>query len=99
MKSLFYNLNLSQKIFFFLFIINQPLFFLYKNLWWGQNKSFVATSLDARNSTRMQVYEVGKEYSTENVITNEELTLWISISIILLFAIYLFKTRKEQLKQ
>ena len=82
------NLNITQKIFLILFLLNQPLYFLYIELWLGQTKTYVSSGRGRTNEIKGQIYE------NYNRGTDEEIFLWIGVSIILLIGVFLFKSKK-----
>ena len=88
MRKFFTDLNITQRIFLFLFLLNQPLYYLYIELWLGQLKTRIGSS---RSRTEIQ----GQIYPNYNEGTKEEIFLWIGVSIILLIGVFLFKSKNE----
>jgi hypothetical protein len=86
MRKFFTDLNITQRIFLFLFLLNQPLYYLYIELWLGQLKTRIGSS-------RIEIQ--GKIYPNYNEGTVEEIFLWIGVSIILLIGVFLFKSKNE----
>ena len=87
MKKFFTNLNIIQKIFLFLFFLNQPLYYFYGKLWLQQSRTYIG---DGRgNRIKGQVYE------NYNHFKDDEIFLWIGVSIILLIGFFLFKSKQE----
>ena len=81
----FKELNIIQKIFLFLFLLNQPLYVLYEEQWIGHS------------STSSSFTYGGKETITYNYqyLSYEEMILWVGVSIVLLFSIFIFKSKKK----
>ena len=90
MRELFTNLNITQRIFLFLFLLNQPLYYLYIELWLGQNKTQVSSNLEEE----LLGIPVGTIITNTNYVDDKEIFLWISVSIILLIGVFLFKSKK-----
>ena len=87
MRKFFTDLNITQKIFLFLFLLNQPLYYLYIELWLGQLETRIGTG-------RVRSEIKGQIYPNYNKGTEEEIFLWIGVSIILLIGVFLFKSKK-----
>tara|TARA_B110000240_G_scaffold12345_1_gene12906 strand:- start:1624 stop:1893 length:270 start_codon:yes stop_codon:yes gene_type:complete len=81
----FKELNIIQKIFLFLFLLNQPLYVLYKEQWIGHSsKSSEITIGGTRNPQLLPQY-----------LSDEEMILWVGVSIVLLFSIFIFKSKRK----
>ena len=89
MKKFFTNLNIIQKIFLFLFFLNQPLYYFYGELWLGQSKTFIGSGRRGTNTIKGEVYE------NTNWFNEDEVVLWIGVSIILFIGFFLFKSKQE----
>ena len=89
MKKFFTNLNIIQKIFLFLCFLNQPLYYLYGELWLGQSKTRIGSGDRGTDTIKGEVYE------NYNHFNEEEEFLWIGISIILLIGFFLFKSKQK----
>jgi|TARA_B110000003_G_C16571540_1_gene504481 hypothetical protein len=89
MKKFFTKLNITQKIFLFLFFLNQPLYYFYGKLWLDQSKTRIGSGGRRSNEIKGEVYE------NYNQFKDEEIFLWIGVSIILLIGFFLFKSNQE----
>ena len=87
MKKFFTKLNITQKIFLFLCFLNQPLYYFYGELWLGETKTRVG-------SGRGNTIE-GEVYENYNYVNDDEVFLWIGVSIVLLIGFFLFKSNQE----
>ena len=71
----FKELNIIQKIFLFLFLLNQPLYVLYEEQWIGHSSASIT-------------------YKSQ-YLSDEEMILWVGVSIVLLFSIFIFKSKRK----
>jgi xanthosine utilization system XapX-like protein len=88
------KLNIYQKTFLFGTILNLALHPVYGSLWLGQSKTYTTGGYRSRRSR--DGYDAPVEvHHTINKYTDEELFLWIGITIVFLIGIFLFKTREK----
>ena len=88
MKKLLIDLNITQKVLLFLSLINLCLFPLYKNLWIGQSKTTANWGGDDFSIL------LGYGPNPYNNFTDEEIFLWIGLTIVLLIGVLLFNKKK-----
>ena len=89
MKKFFTKLNITQKVFLFLCFLNQPLYYFYGKLWLDQSKTRIGSGGRRSNEIKGEVYE------NNNWFNEDEVVLWIGVSIILLIGFFLFKSKQE----
>ena len=86
------NLNITQKIFLFLFLANQPLYYLYIDLCLGEKKTYLSSDLEK------ELFGIpeGTIMENSNSVDDNEIFLWIGVSIILLIGLFLFKSKNDE---
>ena len=95
-KLLSIKVNAVQKILLFSSMLNLALYPLYDNLWLGQAKTYVASASRRGYRDRGASNLIpGQVYPNTNRYTDEELFLWIAVTVVLLLGVFLFKSKRH----
>ena len=90
-KLLSIKVNAVQKILLFSSMLNLALYPLYGNMWLAQSKTYETggRGVRGRPDTERIVHAANNSY------TDEELFLWIAVTVVLLLGIFLFKSKRH----